>query len=98
MPGQRCTVCGTSRNTNPEESFHRVPRQEDRRASWLKEFSLQEDDVKACTQVFATLSRWRCRGSNICKEATSAEQQQSAVRMAQLLGCHLELVILLASY
>ena len=41
------------RTTNPEESFYRVPRQKDgRRASCLKEFSLQEDDVKASTRVF----------------------------------------------
>ena len=51
MPGQRCTVCGTSRTTNPEDTFHRIPRQKDRRALWLKEFSLQEDDVKASTRV-----------------------------------------------
>ena len=46
MPGQRCTVCGTSRTTkplNPEETFHR--RQKDIRVLWLKELSPQEDDV-----------------------------------------------------
>ena len=51
MPGQRCTVCGSSRTINPKDTFHRIPRQKDRRALWLKEFSLQEDDVKASTRV-----------------------------------------------
>ena len=56
MPGQRYCVCGNTRSKDPGVSFHRFPSQRvnpDRRAVWLHEFGMEEEDVGPHTRVCA---------------------------------------------
>ena len=34
MPGDRCTVCGITKATDPNVSFHRIPKDAIMRAKW----------------------------------------------------------------
>ena len=49
MTGHRCCVCGSA--NDPVASFHRIPKEPERRALWLRVFELSEDDIKPCTRV-----------------------------------------------
>ncbi len=46
MPGDRCIVCGNNRAKEPGASFHHFPADEDRRATWLCVFDLDQARVK----------------------------------------------------
>ena len=49
MTGHRCCVCGNSHD--PGVSFHRIPKEPERRALWLRVFELREEDIKPCTRI-----------------------------------------------
>ena len=49
MTRHRCCVCGNARTTDPSVSFHRFPKEQDRRALWLSIFELSKDNIKAST-------------------------------------------------
>lgn len=51
MTGHRCCVCGNTKTSDPSVSFHRVPKEADKRALWLEVFSLREEDIKPSTRV-----------------------------------------------
>ena len=51
MPGHTCVVCGTTPTQDPDASFHRLPSDPERRASWLDAFGLEESQLKAQSRV-----------------------------------------------
>ena len=51
MPGHTCVVCGNTHTQDPDASFHRLPSDPARRASWLDAFKLDEGKLKAQSQV-----------------------------------------------
>ena len=40
MPGQRCCVCKNSQSKDPAVSFHRFPKDSERRSVWLEVFDV----------------------------------------------------------
>ena len=42
-------VCGNSHD--PGVSFHRIPKEPEWRALWLRVFELREEDIKPCTRI-----------------------------------------------
>ena len=42
-------MCVAMRELHPSVSFHRFPKEQDRRALWLSVFELSEDNIKAST-------------------------------------------------
>ena len=57
MTGHKCSVCGNTQANEAGESFHRIPKEPERRALWLRVFELGENDIKASTRK--TFYRWR---------------------------------------
>ena len=51
MTGQKCTVCGNTKASDPSVSFHRVPKDPIKLAEWLDLLQLQEDSIKPSTRV-----------------------------------------------
>lgn len=51
MTGKYCCVCGNSQSKDPNASFHRFPKDQRRRAVWLKVFDMKEEDVKPSHRV-----------------------------------------------
>ena len=51
MTGHKCSVCGNTRANEASVSFHRIPKEPERRALWLRVFELGENDIKASTRV-----------------------------------------------
>ena len=51
MTGHRCCVCGNTRTTDPSVSFHRIPKEPEKRALWLSLLVLNEDDIKPSTRI-----------------------------------------------
>ena len=51
MTGHWCCVCGNTKTSDPSVSFHRVPKEAEKRALWLEVFSLREEDIKPSTRV-----------------------------------------------
>ena len=51
MPGQRCYVCGNTKSNDRSVSFHRVPKEVEKRAVWLQLLSLREEDLKSSVRV-----------------------------------------------
>ena len=46
MPGDRCIVCGNTRQKDKSVSLHRFPRKEPKRGRWLEALELVEEDLK----------------------------------------------------
>ena len=51
MTGDTCIVCGNTRKKEPKLSFHRLPKDVDKHAKWLKVFGLFESQLKSHTRV-----------------------------------------------
>ena len=51
MPGDRCTVCGSTKATDPSVSFHRIPKDLIRRASWTEALQLRKETFGSSTRV-----------------------------------------------
>lgn len=51
MAGHRCCVCGNSKAKDPDDTFHRIPKEPERRALWIKCFDLKEEDIKESARV-----------------------------------------------
>ena len=51
MTGKTCIVCRKTRKNEPKLAFHRFPEDAEKRAKWLKEFGLCENQVKSHSQV-----------------------------------------------
>lgn len=51
MPGDSCLVCGNTRSKDSSASFHRFPRDSERRTVWLNAFQLSESDLKSYSRV-----------------------------------------------
>ena len=58
MPGHTCVVCGNTHTQDPDASFHRLPSDPARRASWLDAFKLDEFKLakNAAHRYITTLS------------------------------------------
>ena len=50
-PGHTCVVCGSTPTQDPDASFHRLPSDPARRASWLDAFGLEETTQGPVTSV-----------------------------------------------
>ena len=53
MPGQRCCICRSTKSSDANVSFHRVPKEEKKQALLLELLSLQEEVVKPSTGVYS---------------------------------------------
>ena len=51
MTGHTCIVCGNSKAKDPSVTFHRIPKDAERRALWLEVFDIGVDVVKESTRV-----------------------------------------------
>ena len=51
MPGHTCVMCGSTPTQDPDASFHCLPSNPARRASWLDAFGLEERQLKAQSRV-----------------------------------------------
>ena len=51
MPGHTCIVCGNTSSQDPDASFHRLPSDPKRRASWLKAFGVDDSQLKSQSRV-----------------------------------------------
>ena len=51
MTGETCIVCRKTRKNEPKLAFHRFPKDAEKRAKWLKEFGLSENQVKSHSRV-----------------------------------------------
>ena len=51
MPGQKCCVCGNTQVLDDRASFHRFPKEIDRRTLWIDVFGIQEKDIKPSSRV-----------------------------------------------
>ena len=51
MTGDACIVCGNTRKKEPKLSFHRFPKDDEKRAKWLKVFGLSESQFKFHSRV-----------------------------------------------
>ena len=51
MPGDRCTVCGNTKATDPSASFHRIPKDLIRRATWTEALQLRKETFGSSTRV-----------------------------------------------
>ena len=51
MPGQKCCVCGNTQALDDKASFHRFPKEIDRRTLWMDVFGLLEKDIKPSSRV-----------------------------------------------
>ena len=49
MTGDACIVCGNTRKKEPKLSFHRFPKDVEKRAKWLKVFKLSESQLNSHT-------------------------------------------------
>ena len=49
MTGHRCCICGNTKTKDPSVSFHRFPKEAERRELWLSAFNLSEADIKSNT-------------------------------------------------
>ena len=45
--------------SDPNVSFHGVPKETDKRVLWLEVFSCQEEDIKPSTPICPGISQWR---------------------------------------
>ena len=51
MPGHTCIVCGNTSSQDPDTSFHRLPSDPKRIASWLKAFGVNDSQLKSQSRV-----------------------------------------------
>ena len=51
MTGETCVLCGNTRKKQPQLSYHRLPAHPVKRALWLKEFKLSEDQLKSHSRI-----------------------------------------------
>ncbi len=51
MTGQTCIVCGSTHSQDPSVSFHRLPSDPGKRASWLCVFAIDERRLKSQSRV-----------------------------------------------
>ena len=51
MTGETCVLCGNTRKKQPQLSYHRSPANPVKRALWLKEFKLSEDQLKSHSRI-----------------------------------------------
>ena len=51
MPGQRCLLSGIQKSEDSTASFHRIPKNSERRNLWLKTFELGVDVIKPSTRI-----------------------------------------------
>ena len=51
MPGDACIVCGNSRKKEPLLSYHRFPSNPEKRAMWIRELQLSEDQLMVYSRV-----------------------------------------------
>ena len=72
MPGDRCAVCGITKATDPNVSFHRIPKDPIMRAKWTDALHLQKENLwsssRVCSRHFQngdprnspSLFLWKC--------------------------------------
>ena len=53
MPGDRCAVCGITKATDPNVSFHRIPKDPIMRAKWTDALHLQKENLGSSSRVAA---------------------------------------------
>ena len=51
MPGDRCAVCGITKATDPNVSFHRIPKDPIMRAKWTDALHLQKENLWSSSRV-----------------------------------------------
>ena len=51
MTGHTCVVCGNTKVKDSSVTFHRIPKEVERRARWLKVFDIREEVIKESTRV-----------------------------------------------
>ena len=51
MPGDRCAVCGITKTTDPNISFHRIPKDPIMRAKWTDALHLQKENLGSSSRV-----------------------------------------------
>ena len=51
MTGETCLLCGNTRKKQPQLSYHRFPTNKEKRALWLKEFKLSEEQLRSHSRV-----------------------------------------------
>ena len=51
MPGDRCAVCGITKATDPNVSFHRIPKDPIMRAKWTDALHLQKENLGSSSLV-----------------------------------------------
>ena len=51
IAGHTCVVCGNTKAKNSSVTFHRIPKETERRARWLKVFDIREEVIKESTRV-----------------------------------------------
>ena len=51
MTGHTYVVCGNTKVKDSSVTFHRIPKETERRAWWLKVFDIREEVIKESTQV-----------------------------------------------
>ena len=51
ITGHRCSVCGNTRTNDPSVSFHRIPKEAEKRSLWLQVFEIHEEDIKPSSRV-----------------------------------------------
>ena len=51
MPGHTCIICGNTYGQDPDASFHCLPSDPKRTASWLKAFGVDDSQLKFQSRV-----------------------------------------------
>ena len=51
MPGDRCVVCGNTRQKDRNISLHRLPRKQPKRQRWIEALDIAEEDLKGFHRV-----------------------------------------------
>ena len=51
MPGYRCAVCGITKATDPNVSFHRIPNDPIMRAKWTDTLHLQKENLRSSSRI-----------------------------------------------
>ena len=46
MTGYTCVVCGNTKVKDSSVTFHRIPKEVERRARWLKVFDIREEVIR----------------------------------------------------
>ena len=79
MPGDTCVVCGKTRASDRNVSFHRFPANPEKRAVWLRVFELDESDLKpysrVCSRHFPDDDAKKEHGVNLGKRFASPKKR-----------------------